>query len=256
MISNKDFLIEQSDRAIPGRPQLDMIPNPAFVSPELAASLTPEQMANSQFAYVVFHAMKDGRNWDVSQGHRRFYEEAGFDGVVEGFKGLRRLVGEEVFGGIMPAYSPREEQASLGEYLTAAHAGGVVINRWNHGHDVTYHLDGALLAVPEVRDFTIATTTGWQSLPPAKQLLLGKDYDRVTNDIQQMWLARDKNVAEDALRWVFRAMRDLSGRKISDKAIAKLVDQQAEAIHDLGSKEIFITALPSSLGAAALTGTI
>lgn len=208
-------------------------PNPQFTSPEVVAGFTPEQMALTFRAYESLH--DDDKKY-------QFYEQAGIDAVTEGFKGLRRLNGEETYGGLEFSYVDTDQRTSMDDYFQLMSQGKLTFSDWI-GHDKANHMSGALLATGDTTELLKASASVARDLSPSHQTVIADYIDESTYFIDEIRRSRFSGKVEaERLKGQFNALAREARLQEAypPEKISQMVDAQKDFIKELCRKKFFV----------------
>lgn len=163
---------------IPISPELDYVPNPAFVSRETLALINPHHLLTAQEVYNMYHAgmALSGPNSPVT-----LYNRLGLNDMTSGVITLRKLAGEKIYQGITPIHMSARKRTDLQDYLLVASQGGLAFDDWaTEGHDAKYHLFGALTTSGDITKVVRTSARSSLRMPRRKQETIGQTFDNLT----------------------------------------------------------------------------
>lgn len=223
------------------------VPNPDVVLPEVLGTMSPEEIQLSAYAYGVIQANKVGYKLDRKPyDMKQFRKAVGTDGVVAGFKGLRRLAGEAVYGGLEVVWIDIPGQVPRMQYYELLSTGTVAMsNHQNGNHDTIYHLAGALLATPRLRDFISNVAAAHPTIEESDHESLSLTLDRLTYDVQRFWEAsRYFHPDEQRVQFLTHSLvwlNVLQGKDQDKELMRDMADEQRLAVRYLCDLELFTT---------------
>ncbi len=230
-------------------------------SKDIVESVSAEDIADAQRAYDLFSLPKSKLAYPLPEyapisTYRSTVsriedqiQEVGFDSFVNGFVVLRRLNGEDSYGGLLPVAFFDKERTKLRPYLEHASRGQLVISEWSHGHDVYYHLMGGLLATHNMSRFMRLASRTALHLPLKDQEIIGTFVDEMTYRIRNEWMfpkeddfregdALDDDVLDAAARKM-KEVRELTGiNHINDEDLLFYLAEQKEYIRGLKRRQL------------------
>lgn len=223
----------------------DLVPNPAYA--ERFEGFGPEDIALAQRAYHIFHA-PFASYADIENGEHEvsMADEAkavgGVEKLARGFTVLRKLFGEEEYGGMAIVPSGDDERMDPKPYLALVNEGGLIVSRWvslKELHDYELHFIGGKLMIKEVRE-VVKTSAGQAYANNHEQEIkdVTNAVDFAFSDIRCIW-----NMAASQQKYVdrltgrlmelakvqgFPHLSDADAREIADKQKVQINAWQAE----------------------------
>jgi hypothetical protein len=251
-IETKNYQPTPLEREIPLSLTLEFVPNPRFVSPEVVAELSQDELQAAQLAYNMLQAPYNAAvnpqeeayktDYNYFEVYKQKNHEESLKTFVTGFKTLRCLAGEEEYAGLEVEPISSTERTDLEDYISLAGEGKIAHSAWGK-HDAFYHLMGTLLSTAEIRDLVMAGAKAALELNLDRDKLenVGAYIDDVTNRIRLVWENAGTNNSVEELANTLDMLRSMTGlTDYNYDKILGIAQAQAEAIEELRRKTIFM----------------